>query len=69
MTVAILGSVNGTVAMKLTGTVTKGGLVESVDAGLVQAAGTSSAYIVGVALESGISGDLVEVTDGRLARP
>lgn len=61
MTVALLGNVAGTVQMKVAVAVTKGGFVETSGAGMIGPAGTGSTYIVGVALESGIAGDLIEV--------
>lgn len=62
VTVGLLGSVNGTVGMALGGTVTKGAFVQqSTDGTVVTDAGTGARVLVGVALESGIAGDIIEV--------
>lgn len=61
-TVGILGSFEGTAKGKLSGTVTAGDrLQQAADGTLVTDAGTGSRVIVGVAIEDGVSGDLIEV--------
>lgn len=62
VTVGILGAVAGTVPMKLSGTVTKGdALQQHTDGTVITDAGSGSRVIVGIALESGVSGDIIEV--------
>lgn len=61
-TVGILGALSGTVRLKLSGTVTKYALLQQASDGtVVTDAGTGSRVLVGVALEGGVSGDLIEV--------
>lgn len=60
--VGILGALKGTVRMKITGAVTKGDrLQQAADGSLVTDAAAGARVLVGVALESGVSGDLIEV--------
>lgn len=60
--VGILGALPGTVPMKLSGTVTKGdALQQHTDGTVITDAGSGSRVIVGIALESGVSGDIIEV--------
>lgn len=60
--VGILGAIGGTVKLKLSGSVTKYNLVQQVNDGTVTVdAGTGNRVLVGVALETGVSGDLIEV--------
>lgn len=62
MTVGILGAMAGTCSMKAGGNITKGAFVQqSTDGSVVTDAGTGSRVLVGVALESAVSGDLFEV--------
>lgn len=57
----ILGALKGTVRYKLTGAVNKYGRLEQVDDGTVQAdSGSGARVIVGVALETGVDGQLIE---------
>jgi hypothetical protein len=63
--VAILGAVKGTVPMRLSGTVTKGAYVQQASDGtIVTDATTGARVIVGVALQSGVSGENIEVAPG-----
>ena len=60
--VGILGGMSGTVRLKSSGTITKYARVQQVNDGtVVTDAGTGSRVIVGVAMESAVSGDLFEV--------
>jgi hypothetical protein len=60
--VAILGAIKGTVPMRLSGTVVKGAFVQqSTDGTVVTDAASGARVIVGVALESGVSGENIEV--------
>ena len=60
--VGILGALSGTVRLKLSGTVTKGARVQQgTDGSVVTDAASGARVVVGVALESGVSGDLIEV--------
>lgn len=60
--VAILGAFKGTVPMRLSGTVTKGALViQSTDGTVVTDAGSGQRVVVGRALESGVTGENIEV--------
>jgi hypothetical protein len=62
VSVAILGATEGTVPMKLSGAVTKGdALQQHTDGSVITDAGSGSRVIVGVALEGGVSGDIIEV--------
>ena len=59
--VGILGTLEGSVMLKLSGTVTKGDrLQQHTDGSVVTDAGTGARTLVGVALEDGKSGDLIE---------
>lgn len=59
-TVALLG-VAGTCNVKLSGTVTAGAFLQQhTDGSFVTDAGTGQRTVVGIALESGVSGDLIE---------
>lgn len=61
VSVAILGAAKGTVAAKLSGTVTKGArLQQHTDGSWVTDAGSGGRVLSLVALESGVSGDLIE---------
>jgi CBS domain containing-hemolysin-like protein len=61
VTVAILGAVGGTVMAKLSGSVTKGArMQQSTDGTWVTDAATGSRVISLIALETGVSGDLIE---------
>lgn len=61
VTVAILGAGGGTVPAKLSGTVTKGDkLQQHTDGTWITDAGTGSRVVSLVALESGVSGDIIE---------
>lgn len=60
--VGILGSLPGTVPMKLSGAVTKGdALQQAADGTVVTDAAAGARVIVGIALETGVSGDIIEV--------
>lgn len=60
--IGVLGAVAGTVKIKTSGAITKFNRVQQAADGTVVAdAGTGSRVIVGVALESAASGDLIEV--------
>ncbi len=60
--VGILGALNGSVRLKASGVITKGDRVQQHTDGTVVTDATSGArVIVGTALESGVSGDLIEV--------
>lgn len=62
VSVGILGNMNGTVGMALGGTVTKGAFVQQhTDGTVITDAGSGSRVLVGVALESGIAADIIEV--------
>lgn len=62
VSVGILGAISGTVPMKLSGTVTKGdALQQHTDGSVITDAASGSRVIVGIALESGVSGDIIEV--------
>lgn len=62
VTVALLGSVEGTVPMSAGGTIAAGDWVQQdSDGQVVTDAGTGSRVIVGQALESAVSGDVIEV--------
>lgn len=61
VTVAILGAGGGTVPAKLSGTVTKGDkLQQHTDGTWITDADTGSRVVSLVALESGVSGDIIE---------
>lgn len=61
VTVAILGAGGGTVPAKLSGTVTKGDkLQQHTDGTWITDAGNGSRVVSLVALESGVSGDIIE---------
>lgn len=60
--VAIPGSVCGSVHVKLSGTVTGGDkLIQVADGTFVTDSGSGARVVVGIALESGVSGDLIEM--------
>lgn len=60
--VGILGALAGTVRLKASGAITKGDRVQQhTDGSVVTDAGTGARVVVGVALETGVSGDLIEV--------
>lgn len=68
--IGVLGAIAGTVKLKTSGAITKFNRVQQAADGTVVAdAGTGSRVIVGVALESAASGDLIEVAtfDPRIA--
>ena len=60
--IGILGALAGTVRLKASGTITAGARVQqSTDGSIVTDAASGARVVVGVALESGVSGDLIEV--------
>lgn len=60
--VAILGNVNGSVPMRLSGTVAAGAFVQqAADGTVVTDAGAGARVLVGVAAEAGVSGENIEV--------
>ncbi len=60
--VAIIGAVKGSVPMRCGGSITKGARVQqNTDGTIVSDVGTGSRVVVGVALESGVSGENIEV--------
>lgn len=60
--IGILGALSGTVRLKLSGTVSAGDKVQqSTDGTVVTDAGSGARVVIGVALEDGVSGDLIEV--------
>jgi hypothetical protein len=62
VTVALLGSVEGTVPMCAGGAISAGDWVQQdSDGQVVTDAGTGSRVIVGQALEAGVAGDIIEV--------
>ncbi len=63
ITVGILGAFEGTCLMKTSGAITKGARVQqAADGTIVTDAGPGNARVViGIALETGVSGDLIEV--------
>lgn len=61
VSVAILGAFKGTINAKLSGSVTKGArLQQHTDGSWVTDAGTGGRVVSLIALESGVSGDLIE---------
>lgn len=59
--IGIHGALGGTVRVKLSGAVSAGDkLQQAADGTLVTDAGTGARVVVGVALEDGVSGDLIE---------
>lgn len=59
--IAVPGGVGGTIRVKLSGTVSAGDRIQqAADGTFVTDAGTGSRVVVGVVLEDGVSGDLVE---------
>lgn len=59
--VGIHGAISGTVRVKLSGTVSAGDkLQQAADGTLVTDAGSGARVVVGIALEDGVSGDLIE---------
>lgn len=62
VSVAVPGSTPGGIHVKLSGTVTAGDkLQQAADGTFVTDAGTGARVVVGIALESGVSGDLIEM--------
>lgn len=62
VTVGILGGFAGSVLMKTSGAITKGDLVQqAADGTIVTDAGTGARTVIGVALDTGVSGDLISV--------
>jgi hypothetical protein len=60
--VGILGSMSGTVRLKTSGAITKGARVQqAADGTILTDAASGARVIIGVALETGVSGDLIEV--------
>lgn len=60
-TIGIHGALSGTVRVKLSGTVSAGDkLQQAADGTLVTDAASGARVVVGVALEDGVSGDLIE---------
>lgn len=60
--IGILGTIPGTVRMKTSGDITKGAFVQqAADGTVVTDAAAGARTIVGVALETGVSGDKIEV--------
>lgn len=61
VSLAVPGSAPGGTAVKLSGTVAAGAFIQqAADGTFVTDAGTGARVIVGIALESGVSGDLIE---------
>jgi hypothetical protein len=61
-TIGLLGAMNGTALVKTSGAITAGALVaQSTDGTVVTDPGTGGRVIVGVALQTAVSGDLIEV--------
>lgn len=59
--IGLPGALGGTVRLKLSGSVSAGDyLTQAADGTVVTDAGSGSRVIVGIALEDGVSGDLVE---------
>lgn len=62
ISVGILGAVKGTVPMRCGGTITKGTLVcQHTDGTIITDAGSGARTAVGIALESGVAGENIEV--------
>jgi hypothetical protein len=62
VSIGILGDLPGTVLMRLSGTVEKDACVQQSDDGtVITDAGSGARVIVGVAIESGVSGENIEV--------
>jgi hypothetical protein len=62
VSVAIIGSVKGTIPMRASGTITKGARVQqSTDGTIITDAGTGARVVIGVALESAVTGENIEV--------
>ncbi len=62
VSVAILGAAKGTVPMRLSGSVSAGAYVQQASDGtVVTDAGSGARVLVGVAMESGVSGENIEV--------
>lgn len=61
VSVAILGATKGTVPMRLGGNVTKGELVKQHTDGTVIADAGGARQVVGVAMETGVTGENIEV--------
>jgi len=61
MTVGILGALAGTVQLKCGGAITKGDKVKQHTDGTIVTNAAGERYIVGTALETGVTGDLIEV--------
>lgn len=60
--IGILGALNGSVPGKLSGPVTKGDrLQQAADGSLLTDAGAGARVLVGVAMETGVAGDLIEI--------
>lgn len=60
--IGIFGTMSGTVRLKLSGTVSAGDKVQqAADGTVVTDAAAGARVLVGVALEDGVSGDLIEV--------
>lgn len=60
--IGILGALAGTVRLKTSGAITKGAQVcQAADGTIVTDAGSGARVAVGIALETGASGDLIEV--------
>lgn len=60
--IGILGAISGTVKIKTSGAITKFNRVQqAADGTIVTDAGSGSRVIIGIALETGASGDLIEV--------
>ena len=70
VSVAILGNVQGSVPMRASGTITAGDAVQqAADGTVVTDAGTGSRVIVGIAAQSGVTGENIEVFPiGPIAR-
>jgi hypothetical protein len=61
VSVAILGAFKGSVPMRLGGSVTKGARVKQSTDGTVVDEGSGQRVVVGVALETGVAGENIEV--------
>lgn len=62
VTIALLGSVNGSIPMKASGTIAAGAWVQQASDGtIVTDAGSGTRVVIGQALESAVSGDIIEV--------
>jgi hypothetical protein len=67
VSVGILGAIGGTYRVKLSGAVTKGDrLQQAADGTWLTDAGSGSRVVGPIALETGVSGDLIEVADQPL---